>query len=1428
MKKFIPLNKIHSLEFGVNGDEEIKALSEVKVSNKNSYKDDVPYQYGYQDLHMGTTDIKHKCLTCKNRKKDCPGHFGHIELNYPVKSPIFKDKLLKWLKIICSNCGNIVLNKKLNATPLKILSEYVKNCREVKDCQHCGAPHPKIVSDVVNKTTDIFKEFTDKSGVVSQKPFMNHEIEQVLQKIPDRIVLEMGIPLTCHPKKFILHSICVPPTSIRPDVRVGSSIRAGNSINTFLRNILTYLAKIPENIASSIHSDEYGTSRIKNLTDVDMYYMLMVKGNSSTSATGGGNRDLTSIASRHPGKGGRMRKNLNGRRTWLAARSVIICDTTVKIDEIGIPLSVATNIQIPEIVQPWNYDRMIIYLNNKKDRYPGCSKIVPKTTGIAKVVSKLPSDYKLQIGDIVYRDMIDGDIVGFNRQPTLSFSSIGGHKIKVMPGSEAFRMNISACHNYGADFDGDAMLIIVPTSIAARCEMETVSSFSNWFMSFKNSTPLSGCTNDAIISGMELTTEGVDICKYVAMQMFSNITLPDNGKKLIFNKENYSGRELVSFLFPNINVVNKRPQIYDDAYTFVKYNTSDTLVNIDKGNLLSGVLDKKTIGQDQMSSIFHIIYNEYGAKTAFDTIYTFSQLIENFMYYRGYTIGIGDIIINKETQERINDISLNIIEKSREITNQLDAGQLIPPVGLSTEDYYEHLQSQILLPKDEFILPILESIDFYKNNFIKLVFSGSKGKKDGIVSINASLGQTNHKTGRAPQTFSPYRTSPYFERYSLEPTAMGYIVESYYEGMPSDGFMFSAQESRASMANIALSTAKTGAEYRNASKNFEPITIDNYHRVAKTNSFSNILSMLYGDNGIDPRYLVRVKLPTLDISDDKFNSDYDGKNDEEFEKLKLDRINLRECAKTLGEWNPGKLAFEGNSTMLPFDPVQIINDVKFRYSDAFKDAKLDKKYAIDKIKELCGSIAYIYMNNIAEEEKAEIPKVYSSAIGITNIVIRSYLCTKNLEREKINNNMLDIICQTIKQRFEKSIITSGLPVGIIAAMCLSEPLTQYLLDSKHRAGLGGSKTEIIDRFKEIIGAKPTDKMNNPTMAIYVKDQYSGTKLQVQEIANHIELIQLNKFLKVVEVFVEDFGTPVHPDYVHEKDMIAKFVKHNKAPSNLSKFVIRLELSRGLMIIKSVQLEAIILALKSKFRDMLYIVHTSENIEMPIIRCYITNTFLKKIGKDTKKNLIEKVISDVLPEIKDLIIRGIEGITRASVKEIHEHYEEKDGSMKTRKKFIIETDGTNLEEVMEQFSDYIDPLKCHSDSLEETYNMYGIFASRSKIITELHNVLEGTNRVHKAIYADEMTYNGHITSIEKTGLGVRDLRNITLRASFQFTNQVFEQAASHGFKEIISGITGPLIVGRTPEIGTVYNKIVMNTDFIMKNKKSLAAEINNIE
>jgi DNA-directed RNA polymerase II subunit RPB1 len=63
---------------------------------------------GLADPRMGTIEREYKCMTCSSGVKDCPGHFGHIELAKPVFHVGFIKTVHAILRCICLNCSRLL------------------------------------------------------------------------------------------------------------------------------------------------------------------------------------------------------------------------------------------------------------------------------------------------------------------------------------------------------------------------------------------------------------------------------------------------------------------------------------------------------------------------------------------------------------------------------------------------------------------------------------------------------------------------------------------------------------------------------------------------------------------------------------------------------------------------------------------------------------------------------------------------------------------------------------------------------------------------------------------------------------------------------------------------------------------------------------------------------------------------------------------------------------------------------------------------------------------------------------------------------------------------------------------------------------------------------------------------------------------------
>jgi DNA-directed RNA polymerase beta' subunit len=204
---------------------------------------------------------------------------------------------------------------------------------------------------------------------------------------------------------------------------------------------------------------------IENYLGLLQYYVAVYINNTLPGVPQEGHRSgrhLKTIIERLSGKDGRIRYNIQGKRTDYTARSVISADPNIRVDEFGIPREVAMTVTFPEIVTKYNKHILIKLVRNGPNKYPGAKSVkkmnydcygtpAPCTISLKHVDV---SSVELDEGDIVHRHLQDGDVCLFNRQPSLHRMSMMGHKVRILP-TLTFRMNPIDCKPYAADFDGD-------------------------------------------------------------------------------------------------------------------------------------------------------------------------------------------------------------------------------------------------------------------------------------------------------------------------------------------------------------------------------------------------------------------------------------------------------------------------------------------------------------------------------------------------------------------------------------------------------------------------------------------------------------------------------------------------------------------------------------------------------------------------------------------------------------------------------------------------------------------------------------------------------------------------------------------------------------------------------------------------------------
>jgi DNA-directed RNA polymerase II subunit RPB1 len=438
MSTLLYTSNITSVRFSLANSEGIKSASHATVVTHEMYSADKPYVGGVCDGHLGTVD-ENRCLTCGLGKKLCIGHAGDYVLKYPVYNPLAWESVGKWLRIVCHECGECVYPPtKLAHIPRKLRLQNLPTEQKGKNrkCPKCNALRPHVRHDDRYKMLFLGEIYAGEETKVTK--IYPHHVAAIFARISDDTVARFGLDPISHPRSYVLSRITVPAIVIRPDVRKVGGSGATDDVTTTLQAIIRDNAKMPTGIP-----DVIGDKLEKAIFDLTINYYNIVR------ASGEGS--MSSLAKRFKGKPGLIRRNQLGKRVRNMARSTITGDPTLAVNEVGVPLVFAQIIQMEETVQQWNKARLMTYVHNGRV-YPGATKIRKRATGVEYDID--PSrDIEVDIGDVIMRDLIDGDIAGFNRQPSLAHSAISGHVLKITrnPGIKTLRMNVIACKLYNAD-----------------------------------------------------------------------------------------------------------------------------------------------------------------------------------------------------------------------------------------------------------------------------------------------------------------------------------------------------------------------------------------------------------------------------------------------------------------------------------------------------------------------------------------------------------------------------------------------------------------------------------------------------------------------------------------------------------------------------------------------------------------------------------------------------------------------------------------------------------------------------------------------------------------------------------------------------------------------------------------------------------------
>ncbi|XP_077239616.1 DNA-directed RNA polymerase III subunit 1-like isoform X2 [Tasmannia lanceolata] len=1102
--------KIKSIQFSMSSGTEIRNSAELQVYHSRLYDPNrKPIENGLLDPRLGPASKHGFCATCHGSFNDCPGHFGYLKLALPVFNVGYFSTILNILKCICKSCARVLLLEEERVEFLKkmrnpkaemlqknaLVKKIIARCKADK-CSRCGC-----INGFVKKAAIILAIVHDSSKVLdgswdectsamshTKESKANLHMDNVLNPVRVLALFERMLDEDCEllhlydrPEKLIHTDIPVPPVAIRPSVFMDSgSMSNEDDITSRLAKIVHANSRVREDLQGGISPSKCLEDWHLLQYEVYLYINSEVRGVPSSMQQA---KPLRGFVQRLKGKQGRFRGNLSGKRVEFTGRTVISPDPNLKITEVAIPILMARILTYPERVSRYNIEKLRQCVRNGAGKYPGAnflllpdgSRVNLKHQSRYRHADELKSDY------IVERHLEDGDIVLFNRQPSLHRMSIMSHRARIMPW-KTLRFNESVCNPYNADFDGDEMNLHVPQTEEARTEALMLMGVQNNLCTPKNGEILVASTQDFLTSSFLITRKDTFydrdtfclMCSFMG-DVMEHIDLPTPA--LIKPMELWTGKQIFSVLI--------RPQAHMRVYvnlTVVEKNYSksretmcpkDGYVYFRNSELICGQLGKATLGNGNKDGLYSVLLRDYNAHAAAACMNRLAKLSARWIGDHGFSIGIEDV----QPGEHLNHQKKTTIEKGYEECDNLilsyNKGTLALQSGCNAAQTLESRITGVLNKVRDTAANVCMDTLHWRNSPLIMSCCGSKGSPINISQMVACVGQQSVGGRRAPDGFIN-RTLPHFHRNSKTPAAKGFVANSFYSGLTPTEFLFHTMGGREGLVDTAVKTAETGYMSRRLMKALEDLSI-HYDETVR-NASGGIVQFHYGDDGMDPAKM-------------------EGKSGT---PLNLDRLFMKiqaTCPTTNASisLSPSEISQYANDRLSKHDATP-----EGGCSSAFKQMLLD--FIHEKIATLRNIRRILQIDdNYGGDSDGDMLQTIAANIF------------------SISSRQLQVFLEACISRYHLKRIEAGTAIGAIGAQSIGEPGTQMTLKTFHFAGVASMNiTQGVPRIKEIINAAK----NISTPIITAKLVYDNDEKSARIVKCRIEKTVLGEKRRVQPITIE--------------------------------------------------------------------------------------------------------------------------------------------------------------------------------------------------------------------------------------------------------------------------------------------------------------------
>lgn len=1031
------------VQFGLLSAEQTRRMATVTVSNPNIMHRGTPQTGAVNDLLMGSIDRRLTCSTCGGDVRTCQGHPGVIELGAPVYSIGFLDATLKCLRSVCYFCSRLLVSE-AEAAALAGNAELVgkrlflavyQAARTRRRCAHCHGPQPAY-QRVVNtirvewpaEAAELFEDEAERAEVTA-RVFTSIEAHSILDAIPDGDCRLMGFSTAfAHPRDMVQDVCHVIPPIARPAIMqsTGSRIRGQDDITHCLQSILKRSIDLKASMAAA------GWDRTRTPTpelvdrlgklQADVFAMVnnSVRGNRQAVQRSGA--PFKSLVCRIRGKEGRIRGNLNGKRVDFSARSVVSPDPVMAVDEVGVPEAIALELTLQERVTHANVAELRQRVLAGARRLDGAQSVIARDGTVTQLEYCADrAAIGLVPGMVVERYMRDGDVVVFNRQPSLHKFSIMAHRARIMPGS-TLRLNLSCTTAYNADFDGDEMNLHLLQSPLAIEEARGLMSVANNVMSPQSNRPVIAIVQDTLLGASLLTETGCLLTRKQYMRYACWIEAPFTRAQaglpppaLLLPEPLWTGAQLFSALVPPQVTMWKGRRRPDWP--------AETDVCVRRGRLLHGRATKAVLGATA-GGLVDCIARDVGARAIIAFESDIQRVVAQFLLQRGFSVKMSDCVLSDEGDAEVRELVRVATQNARAIVDA-PLPETMRAVG---ESVVQNCLSKLLMQTGSIAQKHMRA----DNAIATMVHVGSKGSAINLCQIAGTVAQQTVE-GRRIFSESADRTLPCYKRGGRSLESNGFVESNYQRGLTPQEFFFHSMGGREGLVDTAVKTACTGYIQRRQVKMTEDhhVAYDGTVRTAQ----NRILEFVYGGDGFDASRLERFTLRSLLMSDEEVGRRFAPPHGADAtlaallaeERALFDASNAEARRARI---SPMALALDP-VCVLPFNPDRVLASV-------CEDAAARRPQALDAA----------YVAEVLELQAALCAEAVRTApLHCLASALRFCFCSRALHDLALGAGALRPLFALLRQYLEEAAVAPGEMVGTIAATSMGEVTTQLTLNS---------------------------------------------------------------------------------------------------------------------------------------------------------------------------------------------------------------------------------------------------------------------------------------------------------------------------------------------------------------------------------------------